>query len=131
MNEIINEIEVKIPTYTITLADGTVVENLQLNGNNFISDTLIEDSVFDNNLSTVTFSYGEKEKTYHNMVLIQNMVYGGKSWFILAEKTAEQIREERIAELEAQNADLANQVMMQSAVMDELLVEILPSLMGE
>lgn len=39
--------------------------------------------------------------------------------------------EERIAELEAQNADLANQVMMQSAVMDELLVEILPSLMGE
>lgn len=49
----------------------------------------------------------------------------------IPEPPKEPTAEERIAELEAQNADLANQVMMQSAVMDELLVEILPSLMGE
>lgn len=122
MNEIINEIEVEIPTYTITLADGTVLENLQINGNNFISAEFVEDSVFDNNLSTVTFSYEDKERTYHNMVLIQNMVYDGKSWFILAEKTAEQIREERIAELEAQNAELQASLEMQAEVLDYLLM---------
>jgi len=122
MNEIINEIEVEIPTYTITLADGTKLENLLLNGNNFISAEFVEDSVFDNNLSTVTFSYGEKERTYHNMVLIQNTVYDGKSWFILAEKTAEQVREERIAELEAQNAELQANLEMQAEVLDYLLM---------
>ena len=49
----------------------------------------------------------------------------------IPEAPHEPTAEERIAELEAQNADLENQIMMQSAVMDELLVEILPSLMGE
>ena len=39
--------------YTIKLYDGTVLDNLELNGNNFISDTIIPDTVFENNLKTV------------------------------------------------------------------------------
>ena len=46
--------------YTITLADGTKIDNLELNGNNFISDTIINDEVFCNNLDTVIISDGEK-----------------------------------------------------------------------
>ena len=34
----------------ITLQDGTVLANLKLNGNNFISDTIIETSIFEDNL---------------------------------------------------------------------------------
>ena len=39
--------------YKITLTDGTVINDLKLNGNNFISSTEIEESVFDGNLLTV------------------------------------------------------------------------------
>ena len=35
-------------TYTITLADGTVLNNLKLNGNNFISNTAINADIFNN-----------------------------------------------------------------------------------
>lgn len=42
--------------YKITLTDGTVINDLKLNGNNFISSTEIEESIFDGNLLTVTIS---------------------------------------------------------------------------
>lgn len=43
----------------------------------------------------------------------------------------EPTQEERIATLEAEKAAMAEQLAMQSATIDELLTEILPSLMGE
>ena len=35
--------------YKITLANGTVLDNLELNGNNYISSRIIENDVFENN----------------------------------------------------------------------------------
>ena len=35
--------------YTITLHDGTEIKNLYLNGNSFISDTPLEESLFAGN----------------------------------------------------------------------------------
>lgn len=75
--------------YTITLSNGTKLTKLELNGNNYIASSIIEDAVFEGNLGTVTVSDGETTTTHEDMVLIQNMVYDGRSWFILAEKTAE------------------------------------------
>lgn len=80
--------------YTITLADGTKLKNLELNGNNYISETVIEDSVFDNNLSTVKISDGTTTETFTDMRLMSNRVEGGKSWFVLGEKTEQQKKEE-------------------------------------
>lgn len=80
--------------YTITLQDGTRLENLVLNGNNFISDTIIEDAVFADNLATVTISDGKTTDTYTDMKLIANRVWDGKSWFVLAEKTEQEKKEE-------------------------------------
>ena len=45
--------------YTITLADGTKLKNLELNGNNYIAEGVIEDSVFEGNLDTVKITDGE------------------------------------------------------------------------
>lgn len=90
--------------YTITLADGRKLENLELNGNNYIAEGVIEDSVFADNLSTVTISDGETTETFEDMVLLSNRVDGGRSWFVLGEKTEQQKKEEaqnrRIAEME-------------------------------
>lgn len=80
--------------YTITLQDGTRLENLELNGNNFISDEIISDTVFADNLGTVTISDGETTDTYTDMKLIANRVWDGKSWFVLAEKSEQEKKDE-------------------------------------
>lgn len=89
--------------YTITLSNGTKLENLILNGNNFIAPSEIADSVFDGNLGTVTISDGEKEDVYTDMVLLSNIVRDGQSWIVLGRKSEEEKRQEardrEIAEL--------------------------------
>jgi len=86
-------------TYTIKLADDTEIEDLKLNGNNFVSDSEIEESMFDGNLSEVTITKHVKrhntrteaeedidtEETYENMELIQITQMGDEYWFILRE----------------------------------------------
>lgn len=83
--------------YTITLADGTKLENLELNGNNYIAEGVIEDSIFEGNLDTVTITDGETTETFTDMRLMSHRVDGGRSWFVLGEKTAQQKKEEAMA----------------------------------
>ena len=73
--------------YTITLNDGTKLKNLELNGNNYISEKPIENSVFEGNLGTVTITDGKTTKTYKDMTLLSNRVDDGKGWFVLDEKS--------------------------------------------
>lgn len=89
--------------YTITLNNGTKLENLTLNGNNFISEKIIDDAVFEGNLKRVEISDGEKTTVYEDMFLASNRVDGGKSWIVLLEKTDEMKRQEQIEALKAQN----------------------------
>ena len=95
--------------YSIELADGTIINNLQLNGNNFISDTIIDNEVFIDNLETVIITNEEGSTTYNNMKLIQNKVNGTQSWFILTEKTQEEIEKEELYQL---LADLTETVLL-------------------
>jgi hypothetical protein len=81
--------------YTIKLYDGTVLENLTLNGNNFISNTIIPDSVFENNLKLIEISDGETTQTLTDQFLAANRVIDNKSWFVLIDKTPEMKRIER------------------------------------
>jgi len=85
--------------YTITLNDGTKLENLELNGNNFIAEGVIEDSVFTDNLAKVVITDGETADTYTDMFLVCNRVENGRSWIVLAEKSEQQKMEETVAEL--------------------------------
>lgn len=102
--------------YSIKLNNGTILTNLILNGNNFISDKIIPDDIFTDNLNEVEISDGENTQIYHDMVLVANRVIDGKSWFVLAEKTPEQKEKEA---LEATITDL-----------QFALVELYESLLG-
>jgi len=82
--------------YTIKLNDEIIITNLILNGNNFISDKIISDDIFTNNLDKVEISDGKSTQIYNDMVLVANRVIDGKSWFILAEKTQEQKEKEAL-----------------------------------
>ena len=83
--------------YEITLADGTKLKNLELNGNNYISETVIEDSVFEGNLDTVKISDGSTTETFTDMRLMSNIVRDNRSWFVLGEKSAQQKKDEETA----------------------------------
>ena len=91
--------------HKITLTDGTTLENLVLNGNNFIAQTVVDDAVFKDNMATVTITNLEDESTeqIEDGVLLSNIVRGGKSWLVLGKKTPEQkateAKDKEIAEL--------------------------------
>lgn len=77
--------------YTITLADGTVLENLRLNGNNFISAAQLTQDVFQDNLSPVIISNGETEERHENMALVHLTAYKGERWFTIRDLSPEEL----------------------------------------
>lgn len=70
-------------TYSITLADGTIIGDLKLNGNNFISKTKISEDAFADNCTPITISDGEAEEIHDNMELVQITEMGDEYWFVL------------------------------------------------
>lgn len=93
--------------YTITLPSGTKLENLKLNGNNFVSDTVIDESLFTDLLSEVKIEGSEETEqsyTMKNVYLLQQVHYDDGYYFILAER--------EISEQEQINANLMLQVAM-------------------
>lgn len=86
--------------YTIKLYNGTMLENLELNGNNFISNTIIPDSAFENNLKTVEVFDGENTQILTDQFLAANRVENNQSWFVLIDKTPEMKREEEMTDLQ-------------------------------
>ena len=86
--------------YTIKLYDGTVLDNLELNGNNFISNTIIPDSAFENNLKTVEVFDGENTQILTDQFLAANRVENNQTWFVLIDKTPEMKREEEMTGLQ-------------------------------
>lgn len=84
--------------FSIELSNGTKIEKLELNGNNFISDTEITAEMFEGGLLEVRIS-GDKGTVYtiNHAKLIQIMELDGKWWFILAEMSAEELMFEKIS----------------------------------
>ena len=91
-------------TFTITLADGTQIAGLELNGNNFISKNEIKSETFNGKLSKVTIT-GDSLKDsagligeHTNMELIRcEYDKGLDGWaIVLRELSAEELRELRI-----------------------------------
>lgn len=77
----------------MTLADGTVLDNLELNANTFVSQEELTEDTFDGNLSTVTVEDGEMVQEYSNCVL-EHVRQDGDVWkFVLREMTATEIKE--------------------------------------
>lgn len=104
--------------YKIKLADGTELDNLTLNGNNFISENIIDDDVFSSdNLTKVIISDENGSTEYRNMKLVQNKVHGSQSWFILVEKTKEELEKE---ESEIALATLSYEVVNKDLIIQQL-----------
>lgn len=97
--------------YTMTLSDGTKLENLELNGNNWISNTKLTESDFEGKLNKVSVTDGTTMREYTKQVLVQIMEVDGKYWFILRDKTREEELEESVTELQVALADAYEQLL--------------------
>ena len=81
--------------YKITLEDGKELKDLELNGNNFIANTVIEDEVFEDNLGKITITDEEgNTEEYKDMKIIKNKAIDGKSWLVFKQKTEKEKLEE-------------------------------------
>lgn len=104
-------------TYTVTLSDGSKLENLTLNGNNFISTAQVTESQFSGKLKSVviTDSEGGEEK-HENMFLVQvSHPSDSEWWFILADKTENQIKQEQLEQSIASLTDMMMSLSMSAA----------------
>lgn len=83
-------------SWKITLADGTKLENLGLNGNNFISDTKLTEDDFEGKLLNVKIE-GKTEdgqeiiEEHNHMELIQIVQYDDGYYFALRDLTEEEL----------------------------------------
>lgn len=111
-------------TYTLTLSDGSKLENLQLNGNNFLSETEVTPATFAGKLSEVriTASGTPTEPrpypdTLHDAELVQittpDETPDGRWWFILREIPEE---ERYRKEMEQKNEMLTQCLMEMSEI---------------
>lgn len=96
--------------YTVTLTDGTILENLVLNGNNFISETPLDASIFENNLRTVHITGPNVDETFENLDLASLREDGGKYWLVLRSLSDQELKERsmlaNISELFATSDDI-------------------------
>jgi len=88
--------------YTIRLSDGTTLENLRLNGNNFISQTPITSDMFAGKLKKVWITspgYDEGEEItqeLNNVELVAIQKYPDGYNFILREIPSDELEQKRI-----------------------------------
>lgn len=85
-------------SFKITLADGTQLKNLKLNGNNYISKTKIIEDDFKGKLSKVIIE-NETKKTseeFEHMELVQIVHYEDGYYFILRELSEQELKDIKI-----------------------------------
>lgn len=69
--------------YRIVLSDGTEIGGLRMNGNNFVSDSPIDEAMFEGVLSPVTIYEGLVPVVHNHMALVQVTKMGKEYWFVL------------------------------------------------
>lgn len=105
--------------YTITLADGRRLTGLSKNGDNFVSNEKVDETMFKDNLSTMTVSDGETTETFKDMVFIQQMEWADGTFYLaFREKT----QTERILAEIAANSESVTDMQMALAEVYEMIL---------
>lgn len=85
-------------SYVMTLASGTVISGLRLNGNNYISREQLSPETFSEDaMLEVRISDGQREEVIQNAKLENLTMWGDETWIIIRQKTAEELAAEKLA----------------------------------
>lgn len=83
-------------TFKITLADGTVLDGLGLNGNNYISSKKLTEADFADNLDHITIEDADGNvEELENLELVQVKKYGKEYWFVLRQLSEQELKDLR------------------------------------
>lgn len=105
--------------YTITLANGTKLTGLDMNGTNYVSKEKVDETIFKDNLSTMKVSDGETETTYTDMVFVQQMEWADGTFYLaFREKT----NEEKLVAAISANASSVTDVQVALAEVYEMIL---------
>lgn len=111
--------------YTITLSDGRKLENLAVNGTNFVSKTKVDEEIFQNNLAAVVISDGKTERAYENLVFIQQMEWADGTYYLsFREKTKMELLAEEITENSIGMADVQDALVELAGLVAENLTRL-------
>lgn len=111
--------------YSITLSDGRKLENLTVNGTNFVSKTKVDEEIFWNNLAAVVISDGKTEKAYENLVFIQQMEWADGTYYLaFREKTKMELLTEEITENSTGMADVQEALVELAGLVAENLTRL-------
>lgn len=85
--------------HSIKLADGTIIEDLELNGNNYIPRESIDVNIFKGNLDTISVidDKGNIEEVSDFRIVFADV--GGQQSFIIYHKTKEEVEKEKLQTL--------------------------------
>ena len=76
----------ELKKYTMTLANGNILNNLELNGNNYVSETEVTTDIFEGNISPIEISDGDNVEIFDNMELVRIANWENKWWVLILEK---------------------------------------------
>ena len=94
--------------YKITLNDGTVIDNLTVNGTNFVSKDKVDESIFTkDNLKKVTIN----DTDYENLVFIQQMMLSDGYCIAFRQKTAEAITQANMTDVQLALAEIYEMIL--------------------
>ena len=105
--------------YTITLADGRKLTGLSKNGDNFVSKEKVDETMFKDNLSTMTVSDGENTESFKDMVFIQQMEWADGTFYLAFR---EQTPQEKIVAAITANSDSVTDLQMALAEVYETIL---------
>ncbi len=95
--------------YTITLADGQKLTGLDKNGDNFVSKTKVDESIFVDNLDTVKISDGETETVLKDVEFIQQMEWMDGTWYLAFRETPSE--EKSLTDMELAIAEVYEMIL--------------------
>ena len=111
--------------YTITLSDGRKLENLTVNGTNFVSKTKVDERIFRNNLAAVKISDGKTERVYENLAFVQQMEWADGTYYLaFREKTKMELLTEEITENSTGMADVQEALVELAGLVAENLTRL-------
>ena len=80
--------------YKITLSNGVTLDDLMLNGDNFISELAINAEMFNDGLNSVVINDGSRDIAHGAMALVQiTTPVDGEWWFVLRDLTEMELRD--------------------------------------
>ena len=80
--------------YKITLSNGVILDNLMLNGDNFISELAINTDTFADGLNSVVINDGVSDVVHGAMIPVQiTTPVDGEWWFVLRDLTEMELRD--------------------------------------